>query len=66
MHDVERCVLDPARQRGEISGDIPSSIARLFFILIRDQALFGPYDDRGSSWIVDEIILPLLLARTQP
>jgi AcrR family transcriptional regulator len=28
MHDVERCVLGPARQRGEISGNIPSSVAR--------------------------------------
>ena len=64
---VLRCVLEPARQRGEVVGEIPWSVSRLFCVLARDRAVFGapvqqdstPVQQDGTL-LVDEIILPLL------
>lgn len=65
--DMERCVLEPARERGEITGEIPWSVSRLFYILARDRALFGADADhdgthahQSRTQMIDEIILPLL------
>lgn len=60
LRDMDRHVLEPARRRGEIVGDIPPSVTRLFFTLSRDRALFGAPDDEDGERMVDEVILPLL------
>ena len=64
--DIERCIIEPARQRGEIAGDIPAPVAKLLFILLRDQTLFEPESDHSHTAIVDHILLPLLTANPSP
>lgn len=66
IDDLERCVLKPAALRGEVSGDVPISVSRLFFTLARDRVLFGPADPDDISSFVDDIILPLLQAHARP
>lgn len=66
VKDLERCVLNPAAQRGEIAGDIPDSVSRLFFTFVRDRALFGPSTSDDISSFVDEVIMPLLKAHARP
>ncbi|RYG57213.1 MAG: TetR/AcrR family transcriptional regulator [Alphaproteobacteria bacterium] len=61
MRDIERCVFEPARHRGEIQGDIPAPVARMFFMMLRDQALFGAQELDGT-WMIDDVLLPLLKA----
>ncbi|MGB7962358.1 MAG: TetR/AcrR family transcriptional regulator C-terminal ligand-binding domain-containing protein [Propionicimonas sp.] len=65
-HDVERCIIEPARQRGEIAGDIPAPVTKLFFTLLRDQTLFGRPDDHTNTAIVDDVMLPLLTGNAKP
>lgn len=60
--DVERCVIEPARRRGELAGDVPAPVAGLLFTLLRDRVLFGRHDEHDSASIVDDILLPLLAA----
>ncbi|PMD04778.1 hypothetical protein CJ199_10470 [Brevibacterium paucivorans] len=66
VNDLERCILNPAAQRGEISDDIPASVSRLFFTFIRDRALFGPSTSDDIASFVDEVIMPLLKAHARP
>lgn len=65
-HDVERCIIEPARQRGEITSDIPEPVIKLFFTLLRDQTLFEPQEHHHNTAIVDDVLIPLLTGNAKP
>ncbi|MFD3608273.1 TetR/AcrR family transcriptional regulator C-terminal ligand-binding domain-containing protein [Streptomyces atroolivaceus] len=66
VRDIERCVIEPARRRGELSGAVPAPVIELLFTLIRDRTLFGRLDEPVSASLVDHILLPLLTAGPNP
>ncbi len=57
-------IMDRARERGEITVDLPARVAGLPFELLRGQVLMTqrPLDEESIDSIVDDVFLPLVRA----